>query len=71
VLLVPTLLTSPPPYALLDQPRGTTRAFFDVEFATENRTEYPMHDLTGLQGRTGSETRGPEPPILTGAQSQR
>jgi len=29
VLLVPTLLTPPPPYALLDQPRGTTRAFFD------------------------------------------
>jgi amidase len=38
VLLVPTLLTLPPPYALLDQPRGTTRAFFDVEFATTGWT---------------------------------
>jgi amidase len=38
VLLVPTLLTPPPPYALLDQPRGTTRAFFDVEFATTGWT---------------------------------
>jgi amidase len=34
VLLVPTLLTPPPPFALLDQSRGTTRAFFDTEFAT-------------------------------------
>lgn len=38
VLLAPTLLTPPPPYALLDQPRGTTRAFFDVEFATTGWT---------------------------------
>jgi amidase len=38
VLLVPTLLTPPPAYALLDQPRGTTRAFFDVEFATTGWT---------------------------------
>ena len=38
VLLVPTLLTPPPPYGLLDQPRGTTRAFFDVEFATTGWT---------------------------------
>jgi amidase len=38
VLLVPTLLTSPPPYGLLDQPRGSTRAFFDVEFATTGWT---------------------------------
>jgi amidase len=38
VLLVPTLLTPPPPYALLDQPRGTTRKFFDVEFATTGWT---------------------------------
>jgi amidase len=38
VLLVPTLLTPPPPSALLDQPRGTTRAFFDVEFATTGWT---------------------------------
>ncbi|HEX2286147.1 MAG TPA: amidase [Mycobacterium sp.] len=38
VLLVPTLLTAPPPYGLLDQPRGTTRAFFDVEFATTGWT---------------------------------
>jgi amidase len=33
VLLVPTLLTTPPPFAVLDQPRGTTRKFFDVEFS--------------------------------------
>jgi amidase len=38
VLLVPTLLTPPPPYGLLDQPRGSTRAFFDVEFATTGWT---------------------------------
>jgi amidase len=38
VLLVPTLLTAPPPFGLLDQPRGTTRAFFDVEFATTGWT---------------------------------
>jgi amidase len=38
VLLVPTLLTGPPPYRLLDQPRGSTRAFFDVEFATTGWT---------------------------------
>ncbi len=45
VLLVPTLLTSPPPYALLDQPRGTTRAFFDVEFATTGWTS--LANVTG------------------------
>lgn len=45
VLLVPTLLTSPPPYALLDQPRGTTRAFFDVEFATTGWTT--LANVTG------------------------
>jgi amidase len=45
VLLVPTLLTAPPPYALLDQPRGTTRAFFDVEFATTGWTT--MANITG------------------------
>lgn len=38
VLLVPTLLTTAPPYALLDQPRGSTRAFFDVEFETTGWT---------------------------------
>ncbi len=38
VLLVPTLLTPPPPYGLLNQPRGTVRAFFDVEFATTGWT---------------------------------
>ncbi len=31
VLLTPTLLAPPPPDRVLDQPRGTTRAFFDVE----------------------------------------
>jgi amidase len=45
VLLVPTLLTPPPPYVLLDQPRGTTRAFFDVEFATTGWTS--LANVTG------------------------
>ncbi len=45
VLLVPTLLTGPPPYQLLDQPRGTTRAFFDVEFATTGWTS--LANVTG------------------------
>lgn len=45
VLLVPTLLTPPPPYALLDQPRGTTRKFFDVEFATTGWTT--LANVTG------------------------
>ncbi len=45
VLLVPTLLTSPPPYGLLDQPGETTRAFFDVEFATTGWT--PLANVTG------------------------
>src|SRR5262245_20086920 len=45
VLLVPTLLTPPPPYGLLDRPRGTTRAFFDVEFATTGWTS--LANVTG------------------------
>jgi len=45
VLLAPTLLTSPPPFGLLDQPRGTTRAFFDVEFATTGWTS--LANVTG------------------------
>lgn len=45
VLLVPTLLTGPPPYGLLNQPRGTTRAFFDVEFATTGWTA--LANVTG------------------------
>lgn len=45
VLLVPTLVSAPPPYRLLDQPRGTTRAFFDVEFATTGWTS--MANVTG------------------------
>ena len=45
VLLVPTLLTPPPPYGLLDQPRGTTRKFFDVEFATTGWTT--LANVTG------------------------
>ncbi|HYZ66697.1 MAG TPA: amidase [Mycobacterium sp.] len=45
VLLVPTLVTPPPPYGLLDQPRGTTRAFFDVEFATTGWTS--LANVTG------------------------
>jgi amidase len=45
VLLAPTLLTAPPPYGLLNQPRGTTRAFFDVEFATTGWTA--LANVTG------------------------
>ncbi|MCK0174158.1 MULTISPECIES: amidase [Mycobacteriaceae] len=45
VLLAPTLLTGPPPYRMLDQPRGTTRAFFDVEFATTGWTA--LANVTG------------------------
>jgi amidase len=45
VLLVPTLVTPPPPYGLLNQPRGTTRAFFDVEFATTGWTT--LANVTG------------------------
>ena len=45
VLLVPTLLTPVPPYHLLNQPRGTTRAFFDVEFATTGWTS--LANVTG------------------------
>lgn len=45
VLLVPTLLTTAPPYALLDQPRGSTRAFFDVEFETTGWTS--LANVTG------------------------
>ena len=45
VLLVPTLLAPPPPYGVLDQPRGTTRAFFDVEFAHTGWTT--MANVTG------------------------
>ena len=57
-LLVPTLLTPPPPYALLDQARGSTRAFFDVEFATTGWTS--LANVTGWAaislplGRTGT-----------------
>ncbi|BBY60868.1 amidase [Mycolicibacterium sarraceniae] len=45
VLLVPTLLAPPPPYGVLDRPRGTTRAFFDVEFAHTGWTT--MANVTG------------------------
>ena len=45
VLLAPTLLAPPPPYGVLDQPRGTTRAFFDVEFAHTGWTT--MANVTG------------------------
>lgn len=45
VLLVPTLLTLVPPYGLLNQPRGTTRRFFDVEFATTGWTA--LANVTG------------------------
>jgi len=45
VLLVPTLLTPPPGFGHLDQPRGSTRAFFDVEFATTGWTT--LANVTG------------------------
>jgi amidase len=45
VLLVPTLLAPPPHFGVLDQPRGTTRAFFDVEFAHTGWTT--MGNVTG------------------------
>ncbi|HTY27896.1 MAG TPA: amidase, partial [Mycobacterium sp.] len=45
VLLAPTLVTLPPSYGVLNQPRGTTRAFFDVEFAHTGWT--PMANVTG------------------------
>ena len=45
VLLVPTLLTGPPPYGLLDRPRGSVREFFDVEFATTGWTS--LANVTG------------------------
>jgi amidase len=45
VLLVPTLLAPPPGFGILDQPRGTTRAFFDVEFAHTGWTT--MANVTG------------------------
>ena len=45
VLLVPTLLSPPPPYGLLNQPHASTRAFFDVEFATTGWTT--MANVTG------------------------
>ncbi len=45
VLLVPALLAPPPSYGVLDQPRGTTRAFFDIEFAHTGWT--CMANVTG------------------------
>ncbi|SHX07728.1 amidase, Asp-tRNAAsn/Glu-tRNAGln amidotransferase A subunit [Mycobacteroides abscessus subsp. abscessus] len=45
VLLVPTLLSGPPPYGLLNQARAGTREFFDVEFATTGWTS--LANVTG------------------------
>lgn len=45
VFLAPTLLAPPPSFGILDQPRGTTRAFFDVEFAHTGWT--PMANVSG------------------------
>jgi amidase len=46
-LLVPTLLTSgPPPLAHLNQPRGSTQAFFRTEFAATGWT--PMANVSGF-----------------------
>jgi amidase len=39
------LLTPPPGFHHLDQPRGSTRAFFDVEFATTGWTT--LANVTG------------------------
>src|SRR4029079_2420126 len=44
-LLVPTLVTPPPPYGLLDQARRTTRAVFAVEFAATGWTS--LANVTG------------------------
>jgi amidase len=45
--LVPTLLTGgPPPLGHLNQPRGSTREFFHVEFATTGWT--PMANVSGF-----------------------
>jgi amidase len=47
VFLVPTLLTGgPPPLGHLNQPRGSTRQFFRVEFATTGWT--PMANVSGF-----------------------
>lgn len=43
--LVPTLLTQAPPLGHLNQPRGSVRAFFDVEFATTGWT--PLANVSG------------------------
>ncbi|AQT80024.1 amidase [Mycolicibacterium litorale] len=45
VLLVPTLLAPPPSFGVLDQPRESTRAFFDVEFAHTGWTS--LANVTG------------------------
>ena len=47
VFVVPTLLTGgPPPLAHLNQPRGSTREFFTVEFAITGWT--PMANVSGF-----------------------
>jgi amidase len=47
VFLVPTLLTGgPPPLGHLNQPRGSTKAFFSVEFAVTGWT--PMANVSGF-----------------------
>ncbi|MCI4675756.1 amidase [Candidatus Mycolicibacterium alkanivorans] len=45
VFLAPTLVSPPPSYGVLDQPQGTTRAFFDVEFAHTGWTS--LGNVTG------------------------
>ena len=80
VLLVPTLLTAPPPYGMLNQPRGSTRAFFDVEFATTGWTA--LANVTGWAaislplGRTadglpiGVQLMAPDEAVLLGLAHQ-
>ena len=47
VFVVPTILTGgPPPLAHLNQPRGSTRGFFEVEFATTGWTA--MANVSGF-----------------------
>ena len=54
--LVPTLLTSgPPPLAHLNQPRGSTQAFFETEFATTGWTA--MANVSGFAGDLAAVAR--------------
>ena len=57
VFLVPTLLTDgPPPLAHLNQPRGSTQAFFRVEFQATGWT--PMANVSGFRRSRCRSRRG-------------